>query len=91
MRDPSTPRFQPRRDPWPSTGSSTTAAAPSPKRNALVRSSQLVIRVKVSGEAAHPATLAPEYEDCRKAALAHDVPLKLVIEEAAAAARRMLS
>jgi uncharacterized protein (TIGR00299 family) protein len=50
-----------------------------------------VIRVKVSGEAAHPATLAPEYEDCRKAALAHDVPLKLVIDEAAAAARRMLS
>ena len=47
-RDPSTPRFQPSRDPWPSIGSSTTAAAPSPKRNALVRSSQFVIRVKVS-------------------------------------------
>jgi len=50
-----------------------------------------VIRVKVSGEAAHLTTLAPEYDDCTKAALAHGVPLKLVIEEAAAAARRMLS
>lgn len=49
------------------------------------------IHVKVSGDAANPATLAPEYEDCRKAALTHDVPLKLVIEEAATAARRMLS
>jgi uncharacterized protein (TIGR00299 family) protein len=50
-----------------------------------------LIRVKVSGEGAHHATLAPEYDDCHKAAIVHEVPLKLVIEEAAAAARRMLS
>jgi uncharacterized protein (TIGR00299 family) protein len=49
------------------------------------------IRVKVSGPPAAPLTLAPEYDDCAKAALAHDAPLKRVIEEAAAAARRMLS
>jgi uncharacterized protein (DUF111 family) len=49
------------------------------------------IRVKLSGDAVQPATLAPEYDDCREAALAHEVPLKLVIEEAAAVARRMLS
>ncbi len=49
------------------------------------------IRVKLSGDPAQPATLAPEYDDCRKAAVTHDVPLKLVIEEAAAVARRMLS
>lgn len=49
------------------------------------------LRVKVSGDGDHPATLAPEYDDCRAAALAHDVPLKLVLEEALAAARRMLS
>lgn len=50
-----------------------------------------VIRVKVSGDGGNPQNLAPEYDDCRKAALAHAVPLKLVIEEAAAAGRRMLS
>lgn len=48
------------------------------------------IRVKVSGDATRPLTIAPEYEDCRRSALAHDVPLKLVIEEATAAARRAL-
>jgi hypothetical protein len=50
-----------------------------------------IIRVKVSGEGAHPSNLAPEYEDCRQAAETHAAPLKLVIEEAAAAARHMLS
>jgi hypothetical protein len=35
------------------------------------------IRIKVSGEA-----YAPEYEDCRKAALASGVPLKQVMAEA---------
>ena len=48
------------------------------------------IRVKVSGPAAAPATVAPEYDDCQRAALAHDAPLKLVMEEALAAARRQL-
>lgn len=49
------------------------------------------IRVKLSGDPSNPATVAPEYEDCRRAALDHNVALKIVIEEAAAAARRQLS
>jgi hypothetical protein len=48
------------------------------------------IRVKVSGDGAMPTTVAPEYDDCQRAALAHDAPLKLVMEEALAAARRQL-
>ena len=50
-----------------------------------------MIRVKLSGQDATPATLAPEFEDCRTAAIRHNVPLKRVMEEATAAARRMLS
>ena len=38
-----------------------------------------VIHVKVSGDAAQPATIAPEYDECRKAAAANNVPLKLVL------------
>jgi uncharacterized protein (DUF111 family) len=49
------------------------------------------IRVKVAGGVPEPASVAPEYDDCRRAAEAHQAPLKLVIEEATAAARRMLS
>ncbi len=49
------------------------------------------IRVKIAGESSEPATIAPEYEDCRRAARAHDVPLKIVIEEAVASTRRILS
>jgi uncharacterized protein (TIGR00299 family) protein len=45
------------------------------------------IAVKVSGAR---AGLAPEYEDCRRAALAHRVPLRQVMEDALAAARRQL-
>ena len=49
------------------------------------------IRVKVSGpDGGAPATLAPEYEDCRRAALAHRVPLRQVMEDALAAARKQL-
>jgi uncharacterized protein (TIGR00299 family) protein len=49
------------------------------------------IRVKVSGpDGGAPATLAPEYEDCRRAALAHRVPLRRVMEDALAAARKQL-
>jgi pyridinium-3,5-bisthiocarboxylic acid mononucleotide nickel chelatase len=48
------------------------------------------IRVKVSSGGANPMTIAPEYEDCRRAAAEQNVPLKLVIEEAGAAARRTL-
>ena len=49
------------------------------------------IRVKLSGDGTSPSTISPEYEDCRRAAGAHNVPLKSVIEEASAAARRNLS
>ena len=49
------------------------------------------IRVKVSGGGSRPATIAPEYEDCRRVAVEHNTPLKQVIEEAAAAARQTLA
>lgn len=49
-----------------------------------------VIRVKVSGDGASPTTVAPEYDDCQRAALEHSAPLKLVMEVALAAARRQL-
>ncbi len=50
------------------------------------------IRVKAAGahHGAEPLNLAPEFDDCQKAAIEHDAPLKLVIEEALAAARRTL-
>jgi uncharacterized protein (TIGR00299 family) protein len=52
-----------------------------------------VISVKVSAAiaSAAPITIAPEYDDCQRAALEHDAPLKLVMEEALAAARRQLA
>jgi pyridinium-3,5-bisthiocarboxylic acid mononucleotide nickel chelatase len=40
------------------------------------------IRVKVSGTDWASFTVTPEYDDCRRAALAHHVPLKLVMDEA---------
>jgi uncharacterized protein (TIGR00299 family) protein len=51
------------------------------------------IRVKVSAtlDSTSPITVAPEYDDCQRAALTHDAPLKLVMEEALAAARRQLA
>ena len=49
------------------------------------------LRVKVAGPAGGvPQTVAPEYDDCRVAALEYRTPIKLVIEEALAAARRAL-
>jgi uncharacterized protein (TIGR00299 family) protein len=48
------------------------------------------IRVKVSGTESEALTLSPEYDDCHRAALAADAPLKLVMEEAQAAARQTL-
>jgi uncharacterized protein (TIGR00299 family) protein len=56
-----------------------------------VQTSYGTIRVKVSGGGSQPATIAPEYEDCRRVAAERKIPLKLVIEEAAAAARRSLA
>ncbi|HEX4209979.1 MAG TPA: nickel pincer cofactor biosynthesis protein LarC [Candidatus Binataceae bacterium] len=48
------------------------------------------IRVKVSGMEGDALTLSPEYDDCHRAALAADAPLKIVMEEAQAAARTTL-
>jgi uncharacterized protein (DUF111 family) len=45
------------------------------------------IGVKVSRMGAAPASVTPEYEDCRRAALAHGAPLKDVIEAARTAWR----
>ncbi|HZP46802.1 MAG TPA: nickel pincer cofactor biosynthesis protein LarC [Candidatus Binataceae bacterium] len=49
------------------------------------------VRVKVSGEDSGIPTVAPEYEDCRTLARQRGVPLKLIIEEALAAARAKLA
>ncbi len=48
------------------------------------------ILVKVSRENGRIRTIAPEYEDCRRAANEHRVPLKTVMQDAAAAARSRL-
>jgi uncharacterized protein (TIGR00299 family) protein len=53
------------------------------------------IRVKISG-ANHGAardhtTVSPEYDDCRRAAAEHQVALRVVMEEARDAARKLLS
>ncbi len=58
------------------------------------------IRVKISGDQPHPhphahayprsraeVTISPEYDDCRHAAINHGVALRVVMEEARAAAR----
>ena len=48
-------------------------------------------RGKVSGEESNPTTITAEYEDCQQLPrLNSAVPLKLVMEEAQAAARRIL-
>jgi len=48
------------------------------------------IRVKVSRGGAGGATLTPEYEDCRRAAIEHRVALRTVMQDAIAAARAQL-
>jgi pyridinium-3,5-bisthiocarboxylic acid mononucleotide nickel chelatase len=48
------------------------------------------IRVKVSRRGGGAATIAPEYEDCRRAAQEHRVALKVVMQDAMAAARAQL-
>ncbi|HEV2171641.1 MAG TPA: nickel insertion protein, partial [Candidatus Binatus sp.] len=45
------------------------------------------VRVKVSGADGHAqATISPEYDDCRKIATEHNVPLRVVMDEVRAAA-----
>jgi uncharacterized protein (TIGR00299 family) protein len=58
------------------------------KRRALQRESAVVdtpfgsVRVKIARLNGHILNVAPEYEDCRKAAAKHDVPLKEVLAAA---------
>ncbi len=49
------------------------------------------VRVKVARREGRPLNVAPEYEDCRRAALRHGVPLKEVYAAAEEAARDLLS
>jgi uncharacterized protein (TIGR00299 family) protein len=48
------------------------------------------IRVKVSRRGGSAATIAPEYDDCRRAAAEHRVALRIVMQDALAAARAQL-
>ena len=45
------------------------------------------VRVKVSGANHTHATISPEYDDCRRIAAEHKIPLRLVMDEARDAAR----
>jgi uncharacterized protein (TIGR00299 family) protein len=49
------------------------------------------IRVKVSGDGPSPLTIAPEYDDCHRAAIEHQIPLKRVIDEAFGAAKQAIA
>jgi len=50
------------------------------------------VRVKVSGAiGGEPATISPEYDDCRRIAAEHKVALRVVMEEARDAARVRVS
>ena len=53
-----------------------------PRTHVQVATKYGPIRVKVGKRAGRVITAAPEYEDCRKAAEAHSVPLKQVYQEA---------
>jgi uncharacterized protein (DUF111 family) len=48
------------------------------------------IRVKISRREGCAPTVAPEYDDCRRAALDHRVALKIVMQDVLAAARAQL-
>jgi uncharacterized protein (TIGR00299 family) protein len=64
------------------------ALAPREMRKVATRFGDITVKVsRVCGETLR---IAPEYEDCRAAAVKHAVPLQLVMEEARSAARRQL-
>jgi uncharacterized protein (TIGR00299 family) protein len=48
------------------------------------------IRVKVSRRGGRTATISPEYDDCRRAAVEHHVALRVVMQDAMEAARAQL-
>ena len=48
------------------------------------------IRVKISRRGGQALSIAPEYEDCRRAAIAHRVALRTVMQDASAAARQQI-
>ncbi|SRR5579885_550656 len=48
------------------------------------------IRVKVSRREGRAATISPEYDDCRRAAVEHHVALRVVMQDATEAARAQL-
>jgi uncharacterized protein (TIGR00299 family) protein len=49
-----------------------------------------MIRVKVSRRDGHVITISPEYDDCRRAAIEHNVALRIVMQDAQDAARAQL-
>jgi uncharacterized protein (DUF111 family) len=50
------------------------------------------IRVKTSGaNGGLPTTISPEYDDCRRIAAEHKVPLRVVMDEARNVARTLAS
>jgi uncharacterized protein (TIGR00299 family) protein len=49
------------------------------------------VRVKVSRAGDDTVTLSPEYDDCKRLAREHHVALRLILEQAQAAARRQIS
>ena len=49
------------------------------------------VRVKVSRAGDDALTVSPEYDDCKRVARARRVALRLVLEQAQAAARRQIS
>jgi len=49
-----------------------------------------IIRIKLGRWHGTPVTASPEYEDCAKAASAHQVPIRVVYEAAQAEGRRLL-
>jgi uncharacterized protein (TIGR00299 family) protein len=50
------------------------------------------IRVKISAaQGQAPITISPEYDDCRRLAAQHNVPLRVVLDEARAAARLQMA
>jgi uncharacterized protein (TIGR00299 family) protein len=59
-----------------------------PREERSVETAWGAVRVKVAHAPDGTLNVAPEFEDCRRVALAHDVPLKTVMQAALAAALR---